>query len=483
MRTTAVLCCVLALGLGSDAAGQTSRPRSRAKSATVAAGAQVRPRDGTWSGSIEGAEVRFVVANRGTTVHGVNVSITYTEQRGGYVSSGTVSSSFGEVATVVGNTFVIGGITGTFTSPTNAQGTASLTTTQTVTTMEPSLFGGPSIPETRLVSHRVQGRWVAALGGRGARWDESFSVDSLNDRIRKGETQVAMELIRKNPRLATMRGSAGQTPLHAAAMAGHVAVAGELLARGASLAARNALALTPLGAAAEAGRSEMYDWLIARGSAVTLGDAVRMDDAGRVDTILARRGTVAPMDAARYVKESRSDAMALRLLARSERGGAKHDSGLLLAWAVSKGFRGVVARLLDTGVSICSSRVRDAVLSDSPSMVSLLLEHGASLDDTSQFHGTLLHAAAASAGRAMLDLLVQRGLDVNADNAFLGTPLHVAAKAGRKEIVEALLDKGANINAHSFHGGGTPLRVARDAKRDDVARILEARGAEDRGRQ
>ncbi|KAJ5293541.1 beta-lactamase-like protein [Penicillium atrosanguineum] len=93
------------------------------------------------------------------------------------------------------------------------------------------------------------------------------------------------------------------------------------------------------------------------------------------------------------------------------------------------------------------------VASEDTSLVELLLEYGAKLEQD------LLFDALRPRGRQpqlMTSFLLDKGLDPNQFNADWGTPLHFAVRTGKPNIVKLLLDAGADPTARSagkrYHG-------------------------------
>ena len=93
------------------------------------------------------------------------------------------------------------------------------------------------------------------------------------------------------------------------------------------------------------------------------------------------------------------------------------------------------------------------------SILALLLEHGANVDDRDLTY-TPLHQAsfygALESGRCLLD----HGADINARDYDGWTPLLLAAYQGHVELVRMLLKRGAEINPHDNYSRRTPLHWA-----------------------
>lgn len=99
-----------------------------------------------------------------------------------------------------------------------------------------------------------------------------------------------------------------------------------------------------------------------------------------------------------------------------------------------------------------------------PSIVALLLDRGAPVDERTVDGESALHAV-ADTRRAppqaadVATLLLDRGADPNARNWYEVTPLHQAVRARNLAVTEVLLARGADPNARDKRGS-TPLRRA-----------------------
>eukprot|EP00953_Heterococcus_sp_UTEX-ZZ885_P016156 9103-Heterococcus_DN1.PRE.1 len=142
-------------------------------------------------------------------------------------------------------------------------------------------------------------------------------------------------------------------------------------------------------------------------------------------------------------------------------------------WFRSRGSKSVlqmVSLLLAHGASIndlttrgCSALwllARTVGQADAPVRVRKLVELGAAVDFYSEVHGSLLHAVAAGGNSQVLKELLSCGvsLDDSKHNARLKTPLHIAAAAGHAAMVLQLLQLGADVSAVD-RSGNTALRL------------------------
>ncbi|XP_061453861.1 B-cell lymphoma 3 protein [Rhineura floridana] len=169
---------------------------------------------------------------------------------------------------------------------------------------------------------------------------------------------------------------------------------------------------------------------------------------------------------------------------------------------------------LDTFNNLRQTPLHLAVITAQPTLVKLLLCHGASpmvLDRNGQTalhlaceHGSLhclqelldgnpnpldlearnfegftsLHAAVATSNRDIILTLLDHGADIDAVDIKSGrSPLLHAVENNNLEMVELLLQHGANVNAQSY-GGNTALHAASGRGLLDTLRLLVRNGAD-----
>ncbi|XP_039208157.1 B-cell lymphoma 3 protein isoform X1 [Crotalus tigris] len=121
-----------------------------------------------------------------------------------------------------------------------------------------------------------------------------------------------------------------------------------------------------------------------------------------------------------------------------------------------------------------------AVIIAQPSLVKLLLSHGASpmvLDRNGQ---TALHLACEHGSLRCLRELLEgspAGLDLEARNFEGFTPLHLAVGSSNSDMVLALLDHGADVDAVDIKSGRSPLLHVVENNNLDMVELLLQHGA------
>jgi uncharacterized protein len=109
----------------------------------------------------------------------------------------------------------------------------------------------------------------------------------------------------------------------------------------------------------------------------------------------------------------------------------------------------VVEMLLAQGADVHARATNDlgsspllwAIMGQDVAAVTLLLEHGADINETTTAGSTPLHKAAVVGNAALVRLLLARGANVNARNSGGQTPLTHALFKGHENAVVALLQQ------------------------------------------
>lgn len=109
-------------------------------------------------------------------------------------------------------------------------------------------------------------------------------------------------------------------------------------------------------------------------------------------------------------------------------------------------------------------------------IVQLLIDNGADLDDDSRGFGKPLHLACLIGSTAIVRTLLSCGADVNTVNGYFRTSLFAAIYGRSFDVVCLLLEEGADVNhMHQVHG--TPLHLACAVNDGAITRELLRYGA------
>jgi len=134
-----------------------------------------------------------------------------------------------------------------------------------------------------------------------------------------------------------------------------------------------------------------------------------------------------------------------------------------LYWACEKGFSEIVSILLDHGASVNAvdsfgcSVIHAAARSGNKEIVSMLVEANANVNVGTT---SCLHYAAEKGNKEMLELLLDANADITkSHNRSKGTPLHCASREGHANIISLLVDSGVNVEA-TCGKGKTALHYA-----------------------
>jgi ankyrin repeat protein len=111
------------------------------------------------------------------------------------------------------------------------------------------------------------------------------------------------------------------------------------------------------------------------------------------------------------------------------------------------------------GAAAGDVRLIQAVKSQDPTAIGVLLKQGVDVNATQPDGATALHWAAYHDDQQTTDLLVRAGANVNVRNDLGATPLWLAAIHGGAAVVERLLSAGADANVE-LPSGETPLMTA-----------------------
>jgi ankyrin repeat protein len=237
------------------------------------------------------------------------------------------------------------------------------------------------------------------------------SQDTVQKTNKLGNKGIFERTIQKLNRL-NARDKYGNTPLHLASAAGNTNIVRYLISAGSDLKSRNVRREYPLTLAARCGNNDILEFLLK-------DDCDPKYEEAKVSALTA---------------------------------------------AISAGHVYTMKLLLRLGAPVNKGENEKPIHAASrvghQEIVSLLLQHGASLDSRTVNGNTALHLASEAGHISLVKYLVERERnDVNSLNSENETPLHLAVRNGRENLVKYLVENGCNINATTdYHA--TCLHVA-----------------------
>jgi ankyrin repeat protein len=346
-----------------------------------------------------------------------------------------------------------------------------------------------------------------------------------------GDAERVQTMLESDARLVDARDDDGRSPLHIAAIKGHLRVAEVLLNHGAAVDAVHRFAAcpwcqvsrgddtaTPLLYAVEAGHGELAAllvthqanaaWQSLRGASV-LGEAVAREDTAILENLIAHGIDVPATDQQgstlleRAIKDHQLGSVKV-LLSAGARVNVKRLGGrTVLHFAAQGGQAETVELLLRHGADARATADdgRTPLHVAALGCVEVLLAHGADVNAKDGAGRTPISYAAENGADALVAKLAERGAALGVfEAAILGTtdllgpilaqrpaavrdrdghqrtPLHYAASRGQVAVAEMLLAAGADPNAHDEHGV-TPLELAVEAGSPQLVETLLAHHA------
>lgn len=288
---------------------------------------------------------------------------------------------------------------------------------------------------------------------------------------------------------------AGNSPLHFAALWGHLELVQLLLDAGAHVAAKYQEDATPLVRAAENGYEDTLQPLIRQGEETTRSSRDALQAAAEnghkvvverllkegADINAGKGGDYGPAllaacamgheEVARLLLEKGADIEAKNI-----------DGETALLWAAGHGYKPIVQLLLDRGADIeAKDKYKVTALiwagrNGSEGIVRLLLMRGADIEARDDDGATVLLYAAESGSEAIIRLLLNEGADFKATDKYGMTALLWTAQRGSVAVVRLLLEKGANIEAKD-NSRMTALLLAAQQGFEAAVRLFLEKGA------
>ena len=159
------------------------------------------------------------------------------------------------------------------------------------------------------------------------------------------------------------------------------------------------------------------------------------------------------------------------------------DKHARLLWAVISARAEEVLAILNSGANINhtegdihGSALHQAIVSNRPGMVRLLLGRRADPDIQDWFGTAPLHVACSRGFLAIASQLIDSRADLEIRTNKQSTPLDICAQGGSAEVARLLLERGARVNAR-IHSN-TALHTACEYGYEDVAHVLIEYGAD-----
>ncbi len=231
----------------------------------------------------------------------------------------------------------------------------------------------------------------------------------------------------------------GNTVIHAAAASGCIETMQMLLDDGTDINSKNHFGATPFHSAVASGHIQAMKFLLEAKANINVRD---------------HKGN---MPLHRAVASGQIEAMNVLLKAGADKNSVnKSDETPIFIAARDASRPHLFQVLVDAGVNLKvvkrdrndifnrtapTSLLHEAVASGHIQAMKILLDRGASIDETS------IYLAASHANRAGLQFLISRGADVNRPLSKGNTLLHEAVQENNLNAVIALLEQGADVNA------------------------------------
>ncbi|KAM6954028.1 ankyrin repeat and SOCS box protein 2-like [Aplochiton taeniatus] len=187
-------------------------------------------------------------------------------------------------------------------------------------------------------------------------------------------------------------------------------------------------------------------------------------------------GWLALHEAANYSQEE-----CLKVLLSAQPGMINSRTGTgqsALMIAVMRNSASCVSLLLDKGADPDSANkdretpLYKACEKENAGMVAMLLNHGATVNKHGIQGWTALHEAASRNHVEICEMLVKAGAKIGAANIYGITPLFTAAQIGRVEALRFLLKHGADVNTQASDGATALYEAAKNGHEEIVELLL-----------
>eukprot|EP01087_Luapelamoeba_hula_P008558 TRINITY_DN2148_c0_g1_i4.p1 TRINITY_DN2148_c0_g1~~TRINITY_DN2148_c0_g1_i4.p1 ORF type:complete len:389 (+),score=51.96 TRINITY_DN2148_c0_g1_i4:185-1351(+) len=145
----------------------------------------------------------------------------------------------------------------------------------------------------------------------------------------------------------------------------------------------------------------------------------------------------------------------------------KNTCYLRLIWAASRGYDGLLKRIIEEAGSDIIDYEEGIIPSPSPAWFTDDL-----YESIKTYHDSVLHVAAARGFLRCVQILLDNGAAVDHDSVDHETPLYFASRFGHIDVMKALLAAKANPNAPNSSGGTALHRAAREGQVEAMKLLL-----------
>lgn len=343
---------------------------------------------------------------------------------------------------------------------------------------------------------------------------KNISDPRVREHSSKGISKASWNKFREYLKLGALDGRNDdyKTPLHIAAIEGHVAMISSFLQAGASICAVEKSGRTALHLATKEGRGDVVKVLLKNGAEIGTKDktgvtalylAMANGHKGLVELLLNNGAEFEFMDEHRLTalhvaaESGHKNVVELLLNEGLEIGAIDREGRTALHLAAKEGQKDVVALLLNKGTEVAAiDREGKTALhhtveqgyswhrGDRKGVIELLLSKGLEIGVTDGEGRTAVHLAAEKGHKEMIEFLLSKGVEMAAIDKTGKTALHLAAagdgfcyREAPEVVVELLLSKGFEIGA-TDRKGRTALHLAAENGHRDVVVLLLSKGAE-----
>ncbi len=295
-------------------------------------------------------------------------------------------------------------------------------------------------------------------------------AQDIFDAVKVNDLAAAQAMVEKDASLVRAKDSLGNTPLHAAAIAGSIPMADWLLSKGADINADNLASMTPLFEAILNGKDDVAILLIDKGADIEKGAGALFHAARRNRRAVAERLIAKGAN----IEKKQGEYTPLGMVARM--GGEFEVFELLVRKGANYNLRDSLgSTVLDNAVLYGSER------SDmNGRMVDLLLDRSAEVNTNPDSLKMTMSTAARMGHRRLFEYYRARGGEaLFADESNRRAFMRSAILGGSLEIVKDLRARGIPLDFSANAGGLTPLHwLAFDPQKLGMIEFLARNGAD-----